>query len=87
MAIDICFRKIREEIGRARRRRKLQEKIAIRRKAEKLEIDLPPVIPLPWDYRPREPSIPIAIPVTPPRNRWIRRNAHNIQNGYNRPVR
>ncbi|KAH9641199.1 hypothetical protein HF086_004586 [Spodoptera exigua] len=63
-------RKIRDEISKTRRKRRL-EKLENRRNDERLHSNLPPVIPLPWDWRPKAPSAPIDIP----RRRW------KLQNG------
>lgn len=69
--IDFCFRKIKDEISRARRKRRVEKILENRRNAERPET-LPAVIPMGWDCRPKKPSDPIDIP----RRHW------KLQSGY-----
>uniref|UniRef100_A0A2H1W4U9 SFRICE_005753 n=1 Tax=Spodoptera frugiperda TaxID=7108 RepID=A0A2H1W4U9_SPOFR len=64
-------RKIKDEISRARRKRRVEKILENRRNAERPET-LPAVIPMGWDCRPKKPSDPIDIP----RRHW------KLQSGY-----
>lgn len=63
MVVTVCdswiYKYIREKLYKARRRQRLT-RLEKRRSAERME--LPPIIALPWEWRPWHASKPIDIP-------------------------